>query len=213
MTPSALPAPSAAALEHSAQLRALIRAQIAAAGGAIAFERYMELALYAPGLGYYSAGAIKFGAAGDFITAAECSTLYAHSLAAQCREIFTALGGGCVLELGAGSGRLAAGMLAWLARAGAPPARYYILDVSAELRARQRATLRTRVPELCDRVEWVVRPEDVRMRGVVLASEVLDALPVALFRIATAPQPRVQALVVTSPAMASRSQRDPPMRS
>jgi SAM-dependent MidA family methyltransferase len=197
---SSLPAPPPEALAHSARLTALIRAEIAAGGGSIPFDRYMELALYAPGVGYYSAGAVKLGAAGDFITAAESSGLYAQCVAAQCREILTALGGGCVLELGAGSGALAAGMLASLEREDCLPGRYLILDRSAELRARQRETIRHRVPALADRVVWLDAPMREPMRGVIVASEVVDALPVVLFRIAGSPSTsaRVEALAVTS---------------
>src|SRR6188508_2752405 len=104
--PQGLPEASPQALAHSARLVERIRAEIAAAGGCIGFERYMELALYAPGLGYYSAGSTKLGSAGDFTTAAESSLLYAQCLAAQCAEALGALGGGDVLELGAGSGAL-----------------------------------------------------------------------------------------------------------
>src|SRR5262245_27729339 len=179
-----LPEPSPDARAHSARLSARIRAEIAAAGGSIGFERYMELALYAPGLGYYSAGSTKLGSAGDFTTAAEHSVLYAQCLAAQCAEILAVLDGGDVLELGAGSGALAAQMLAWLARERRLPKRYCILDVSAELRSRQRETIRRRVPELYDRVVWLDRLPASPMRGVILASEVIDALPVALFRVA-----------------------------
>jgi SAM-dependent MidA family methyltransferase len=192
-----LPQPPPEALAHSARVVAHIDGEIDAAGGSIPFERYMELALYAPGLGYYSAGATKLGPAGDFITAAESSTLYARCLAAQCAEVIAALGGGSILELGAGGGRMAAGILAWLAEARCLPERYFILDVSAELRARQRETLRAQVPDLVDRVVWLDRLPAARMRGVVLASEVVDALPVALFRIGSDPAARVEELAVT----------------
>src|SRR5574340_746359 len=106
--------PSADALAHSARLKERICAEMAAAGGSLGFERYMELALYAPGLGYYSAGARKFGAAGDFITAPELSPLFARCLAVQCAALLQVLGGGDILELGAGSGAMAADMLAEL---------------------------------------------------------------------------------------------------
>src|SRR5262245_4488056 len=152
-----LPEPSPEARAHSARLSARIREEIAAAGGSIGFERYMELALYAPGLGYYSAGAAKLGTAGDFTTAAESSTLYARCLADQCGEVLSTLGGGDVLELGAGSGALAAELLGALARTECLPERYCILDVSAELKDRQRATLRQRVPALYERVVWLER--------------------------------------------------------
>src|SRR3569623_2023028 len=132
-----LPPPSTDALQHSAQLRALIVGEIAAAAGAISFARYMELALFAPGLGYYSAGAQKFGAAGDFISAPEISPLFAHCVARQCAQVLRTLGGGDVLEVGAGSGVLAADLLTALAEADSLPIQYFILERSADLRARR----------------------------------------------------------------------------
>jgi SAM-dependent MidA family methyltransferase len=173
-----LPEPEAAALAHSARLAAAIRDDIEAAGGWISFARYMERALYAPGLGYYAAGAAKFGPAGDFVTAPEISPLFAQTLARQAAEIVRATGGS-ILELGAGSGRLAADLLQALERLGALPERYAILEVSADLQARQRERLATTVPALLPRVTWLsALPE--RWRGLVLANEVLDALPVHL---------------------------------
>lgn len=194
-----LPQPDPEAAAHSARVAARIAHEIAACGGAIPFERFMELALYAPGLGYYSAGAAKLGPGGDFTTASEATPLYARCVAAQCHEILEALGGGIVAELGAGSGAFAAELLASLERAGRVPERYLILDVSAELRARQRDTFARRAPGLADRVEWLDRlPAD--LNGVVIANEVVDALPVALFRIAPADAQsgRVQELFVTA---------------
>ena len=120
---STLPLPYADARAHSARVRAHIGAEIAAAGGWIPFARYMELALYAPGLGYYAAGAAKFGAAGDFVTAPELTPLYAHALAVQVAAILDAAPGREVVERGAGSGRLAADLLVALAARGAAPAR------------------------------------------------------------------------------------------
>ena len=186
MTLIDLPEPSEEARAHSARVTAHIHTEIAAAGGHVGFARYMQLALYAPGLGYYSAGAVKLGAGGDFITAAESSTLYADCLAEQCAEILSRIGGGSILELGAGSGALAAEILASLERAECLPDRYLVLEVSADLRARQRETIRRRTPHLEPRVVWLDRPPERAIRGVVLASEVLDALPAALFRIADA---------------------------
>jgi SAM-dependent MidA family methyltransferase len=178
-----LPEPEPAALAHSARLQALIRGEIAAAGGRLPFDRYMDLALYAPGLGYYVAGARKFGAAGDFVTAPEISPLFARCLATQCGEVLGALGGGDLLEFGAGSGVLAADLLQALADAGAPIGEYRILELSPELRERQRATLAERVPHLLPRVRWLDRlPEG--FRGVMLGNEVLDAMPVHRFRVA-----------------------------
>jgi SAM-dependent MidA family methyltransferase len=191
--------PAPEALEHSARVAALIEEQIAAAGGHIGFERFMQLALYAPGLGYYSAGAAKLGESGDFITAAEQSRLYAECLAEQCAEVLSTLRGGSVLELGAGSGTLAAGILAILERADRLPERYLILEVSADLRARQRETIARRAPHLAARVKWLDRLPERPLPGVLLASEVLDALPVALFRIAaSAAERRIESLDVVS---------------
>jgi len=165
---------------HGAQVEARLRAEIARAGGWIGFARYMELALYEPCLGYYSAGASKLGAAGDFVTAPELAPLFGRCLAVQCEEVLGTLGGGELLELGAGSGAMAATLLAELERRDALPRRYRILDVSADLRERQRETIAAAVPGLADRVEWLDRlPGD--FTGVIVANEVLDALPVERF--------------------------------
>jgi SAM-dependent MidA family methyltransferase len=167
---------------HSARLERRICEEIDAHGGWISFERFMEMALYDPGLGYYSAGAIKLGTAGDFVTAPEISPLFSRCMAAQCAEIFEQSGTADILELGAGSGIMAADILSELAVLGRLPERYFILEVSADLRERQRQTLQSRVPTLASRVEWLDRwPQG--LRGVVLANEVLDAMPVQRFRV------------------------------
>jgi SAM-dependent MidA family methyltransferase len=166
---------------HCARVHDYLAAQIAAAGW-MSFERFMELALYAPGLGYYSAGAHKLGAGGDFTTAPELSRLFGACLARQCAEVLNALGEGSILELGAGSGRLAADILARLEQLGRLPERYWILEISADLRERQRRHLAQRVPHLQGRVAWLDRPPDTAFDGLVLANEVLDALPVSRFR-------------------------------
>lgn len=187
--PLALPAPDPAAAAHSARLLDHIRADIVAQGGAISFARFMELALYAPGLGYYQAGARKFGPEGDFITAPELSPLFGRCLAHQCRDILDALGGGTLLELGAGTGIMAADLLQELQTLGAVPTRYAILELSGELRQRQRQTLSERVPQLLDRIVWLDTLPEPGLRGVILGNEVLDALPVERFHI-TAAGPR-----------------------
>ncbi len=166
-----------------------IRAEIAAAGGAISFARFMDLALYAPGLGYYCAGTRKFGSGGDFITAPELSPLFSRCLARQCQEILDALGGGVILELGAGTGIMAADLLLELRALDALPERYAILELSGELRERQRQTLAERAPDLLERVVWLDALPEPGFRGIVLGNEVLDALPVERFRI-TAQGPR-----------------------
>jgi len=174
---SDLPVPAPDATAHSRRVAEHVRAAIRSAGGLIPFSRYMELALYAPGLGYYSAGARKFGIAGDFITAPELSPLFSRCLARQCAEVLTALGGGAILELGAGSGVMAADMLLELQALGHLPEEYLILEVSADLRERQRQTLAAKATALASRVRWLdAVPEE--FLGIILGNEVLDALPV-----------------------------------
>ncbi len=175
-TPIALPPPDAAALAHSQRLVDVIRTAIVVEGGWISFARYMELALYAPGLGYYAAGATKLGPDGDFITAPEMTPLFGQALAVQLAAILDATEGRCVLELGGGSGALAADLLRALANRDALPARYELLEPSPDLRARQQTTLAQRVPELLPLVRWLdVLPESID--GAVIANEVLDAVP------------------------------------
>jgi len=177
-----LPPLTAVEHEHSDRLLRRICEEIERAGGWIGFARFMELALYEPGLGYYSAGARKLGASGDFVTAPEISPLFSRCLARQCAEIADHLTPCDVLELGAGSGIMAADVLAELARIDRLPGRYAILELSADLRERQRETLRNQVPELFERVVWL-DALPTGFSGVVLANEVLDAFPVERFRI------------------------------
>ncbi len=169
---------------HSAALVQRIREVIEAEGGWIGFDRFMQLALYEPGLGYYSAGARKFGAAGDFVTAPEVAPVFSRCLALQCAEVIRELGPESrLLELGAGSGVMAAELLAELERQGALPAEYWILDLSADLRERQHATLQQHVPHLLPRVQWLDSLPDEPFIGMILANEVLDALTVERFAI------------------------------
>lgn len=175
---SMLPAPTPDALAHSQHVAAHLRTLIVNAGGWIPFSRYMEAALYAPGLGYYAAGAMKFGAAGDFVTAPEMTPLFGRTLAHAIAPVLSETGGE-VLELGAGSGRLAVDMLGELECLDTLPARYSILEVSADLRQRQQEILAHALPHLCERVRWLdALPE--QFKGVILGNEVLDALPVEL---------------------------------
>ena len=151
------------------------------AGGSISFRRYMELALYAPGLGYYVAGASKLGPSGDFVTAPHVSPLFSQALANQCAQVLGQLPGGAVLEFGAGTGIMCADILRRLERLGRLPQHYLILEVSPDLRERQAETLQARVPWLSERVRWLERlPQG--FSGLVLANEVLDAMPVHRFR-------------------------------
>ncbi|MHB1403402.1 MAG: class I SAM-dependent methyltransferase [Thiobacillus sp.] len=173
-----LPAPTPDALAHSQRVAAHLHALIDAAGGWIPFSRYMEAALYAPGLGYYAAGAMKFGAAGDFVTAPEMTPLFGRTLAHAIAPVLVETGGE-VLELGAGSGRLAADLLGELERLDALPARHSILEVSADLRQRQQEVLARDLPQLAGRVQWL-DALPAHFGGVILGNEVLDALPVEL---------------------------------
>lgn len=173
---STLPTPTPEAARHSARLIETIRDDIANQGGWISFARYMYLALYAPGLGYYTAGADKFGESGDFVTAPELSSLFGRTLACQLVEIMND-SAAHILELGAGSGKLAVDILFELDRQGNLPASYCILEVSADLRARQQDLLQQRLPHLIDRVHWL-DSIPTRFCGAIIANEVLDALPV-----------------------------------
>ena len=181
---SALPVPSAEALKASEQLTAHITAEIGRVGGWIPFSRYMEMALYEPGLGYYSNPGQVFGAAGDFVTAPELTPLFGATLARQVspwlKDPALAGSGQVVLEVGGGSGMLAAQLLNALDNVGHHEVRYLILELSAERREHQRQTLRSLAPGLMDRVGWLdTFPE--RFAGVVVGNELLDAMPVQLF--------------------------------
>jgi SAM-dependent MidA family methyltransferase len=165
---------------HSKAAEALIRERLVAAGGWLSFEQFMDLALYAPGFGYYSAGSVKIGAGGDFVTAPEVSDLFSRCVARQCADVLAETGGE-ILELGAGTGRMAATILQSLATLGVLPDRYAILEVSADLTDRQRTRIEQLPAELRDRVVWLDRLPATPIRGVVLANEVLDALPFKRF--------------------------------
>jgi SAM-dependent MidA family methyltransferase len=177
-----LPEPTPEERARNAALAAVLRAEIDAAGGALPFARFMELALYAPQLGYYTGGKHKFGPEGDFITAPELGKVFARCLARLCAPILEATRGD-ILEAGAGSGALAAELLLELERLGALPGTYFILELSNELRARQRETIATRAPHLTARVHWLDTLPTTGFRGVVLGNELLDALPVERFRV------------------------------
>jgi SAM-dependent MidA family methyltransferase len=166
-----LPPPSPEETAHSERMRSLIQGEIERAGW-VSFARYMELALYSPGLGYYSSG--RLGT--DFVTAPEMSPLFARTLARQAIEILDQCGGG-ILEFGAGSGRLALDLMRELKSLGKLPTRYSIIELSVELAARQRQLIAGHAPQWLDRFEWLAKlPE--RFGGLVLANEVLDAMPV-----------------------------------
>jgi SAM-dependent MidA family methyltransferase len=182
-----MPEPDAAQRQHQAAVEAALDARLAAAGGWLRFDEYFAQLMYAPGLGYYSAGAAKIGAAGDFTTAPERSPLFGACLARACAPLITGanagVGGahGDVLELGAGTGALAESMLLRLATLDALPAHYYILEVSPDLRERQRTRLAALPPAIAARVRWLDALPAAPVAGVILANEVADALPFRCF--------------------------------
>jgi SAM-dependent MidA family methyltransferase len=175
---SALPPPSPDASAHSQQLAEHIASTIVAEGEWIRFSRYMELALYAPGLGYYAAGARKFGSEGDFVTSPEISPMFAKCLALQAAQVLKDVGGD-ILELGPGSGVFAADLWESLKEIGTLPRRYLLLEVSPDLRERQRALLAQRFPADIDHFEWIDRLP-AKIRGLVVANEVLDVVPCSI---------------------------------
>lgn len=172
-----LPPASDIALAHSHTLQKVIQTEIQAAEGWIPFAQYMNLALYAPGLGYYSGGSAKFGGAGDFVTAPEISSLFGRTLARQIIQVFELTKVANILEFGAGSGKLALDLLLELEKSDHLPEKYFILEVSAELRRRQQCLFNERAPHLAPLLEWLEQLPS-QFNGVILANEVLDAMPV-----------------------------------
>ena len=166
---------------HSEKVGNKIREEIQKSGY-ISFSRFMAIALYAPGLGYYCVGTEKIGAHGDFITAPEISPLFAQCLAAYCQNVLQPLDTKNILEIGAGTGRLAIGILRELAQQNALPEHYYILDLSPELQQRQRQTITENAPQFLDRIEWLSELPSTPFKGVIIANEVLDAMPVTIFQ-------------------------------
>ncbi len=179
-----LPEPDEAAKRRSRDLCSCISSACEQQGGSMAFSSFMNMALYQPGLGYYSGGLQKFGEAGDFITAPEVSSLFSRCVARQVAQVFNELGQADMLEFGAGSGVMAADILLELERLLALPAHYLIVELSTELRERQKQTIMDRAPHLIEKVLWLDSLPDQPIQGVVVANEVLDAMPVECFRIA-----------------------------
>lgn len=175
-----LPHPDAASAAQSKRVAAHLRDHIG--DGEISFAEFMHEALYAPGLGYYAAGSTKFGEAGDFITAPEVSSLFGAVVGRQISEVLDSMGGGTVMEYGAGSGKLAVDIIRAMERRNALPERYQILEVSPDLQERQEATIRETTPYFVEQVEWLSQPPQA-FRGVVVANEVLDALPFERFMV------------------------------
>lgn len=179
-----LPEPDKISAEHSQKLSAQIRQTIADSGGSISFSEFMQLALYAPAMGYYAAGQRRFGAEGDFVTAPELGDVFGQCLAHQVAEVFGEIDGPCdVLEFGAGSGRLAVTLVNELEKLAALPEHYFILETSADLQQRQRDKIAVELPQHIERFVWLDCMPEQPITGVVLANEVLDAMPVAMFEI------------------------------
>jgi SAM-dependent MidA family methyltransferase len=168
---------------HSEQLQSMIRKEIQQQGGVISFAQFMQMALYEPALGYYTSTQRKLGADGDFVTAPEISPLFGRCLAHFCQQALQGISTGSILEFGAGSGRMAADILLALEERHALPSSYLILELSAELKQRQRQTLEQKAPHLLGRVEWLQSLPEPGFRGIILANELLDAMPVHRFRV------------------------------
>lgn len=174
-----LPIPPAVLQDQSNALKTILKQQIAISGR-ISFAEYMHLCLYAPGLGYYSSPLTKFGKDGDFVTAPEISPLFSYCLAKYTNTAFETLSQHQILEIGAGTGTMAAHILQYFEKYTLKLTKYYILEVSADLRAKQKQTIFNIAPSMLDKVIWL---DDLpqAFNGVVLANELIDAMPIHLF--------------------------------
>lgn len=170
-------------LNINEQLIQTIRQQIIQSGGAISFATFMQLALYAPNLGYYNTEKRIFGRGGDFVTASEISPLFAACIARQCQQILTALGSGDILEIGAGSGVFAKNVLLELQKLDCLPRQYFIYEISPALRAQQLQLFELECPELLKHVRWLNQLPSAGINGIIFANEVLDALPATCFQV------------------------------
>lgn len=178
-----LPQPSVEASDHQQRLFDYLQKQYQLKQH-LSFAEFMQIALYAPGLGYYSAGMTKLGKDGDFVTAPEISPLFSQCIANQCAEIFAELNSlSVILELGAGTGRMATDLLLHLKAQQSLPKQYWILEVSADLRQRQQALLKQALPDYYPHIKWLDRIPTEKFNGIILANEVLDAMAVELFQI------------------------------
>ncbi len=181
---SGLPEPDKVSAEHSHKLAVEIKQIIMEKGGAIPFSEFMNLALYAPAMGYYVAGQVRFGAEGDFVTAPELGDVFGRCLARQVSQVLSAIDGESdVLEFGAGSGRLAVSLIKELEHLDVLPERYLILETSPDLQQRQKQTIRQQAPQHVERFVWLDSMPEQAINGVVLANEVLDAMPVEMFAV------------------------------
>jgi len=175
---STLPIPDEFALKLSESLQEKIRLAIINNGGSISFEQYMQMALYEPGLGYYSAGSSKFGEQGDFVTAPEISPLFSRCIARQCQQVLSEISSSDIFELGPGTGTMAIDIMRELKRNNSLPETYYLLELSADLRQRQQLNIKNVIPQLEERFVWLDRLPEEKIKGVILANEVIDAMPV-----------------------------------
>jgi len=175
---SILPSPDELALKLSESLQEKIRLAIIYNGGSISFEQYMQMALYEPGLGYYSAGSSKFGEQGDFVTAPEISPLFSRCIARQCQQVLSEISSSSIFELGPGTGTMAIDIMRELKRNNSLPETYYLLEPSADLCQRQQLNIKNTIPQLEDRFVWLDRLPEEKLKGVILANEVIDAMPV-----------------------------------
>lgn len=180
-----LPIPSDLELEQQRKLEHYLRDKMRQGGGCLTFSQFMQDVLYARGLGYYQSGTQKFGRDGDFVTAPELSPLFAHCLAKQCQQVLQALnddeGSTVIFELGAGSGRLAADLLTKLESLQCLPTHYWILEPSPDLQQRQQQLLQQQCPAQFSRIKWLDQLPSMSFNGVIIANEVMDALPVERF--------------------------------
>ena len=175
---STLPIPDEFAIKLSESLQEKIRLAIINNGGSISFEQYMQMALYEPGLGYYSAGSSKFGEQGDFVTAPEISPLFSRCIARQCQQVLSEIFSSSIFELGPGTGTMAIDIMLELKRNNSLPETYYLLEPSADLRQRQQHNIKNTIPQLEERFVWLDRLPKEKITGVILANEVIDAMPV-----------------------------------
>ena len=170
------------ALSNSKKLSTIIKDFVNKQGGAVGFDQYMELALYHEDLGYYCGGSQKFGVDGDFITAPEISTIFSRCLASQCIQILDDLKESSIFEIGAGDGVMAKDLLLEMKKRDSLPKKYFILEVSAELRKRQKKLLKRSIPQYISNIIWLNKMPKKKIKGIILANEVLDALPVVRFK-------------------------------
>lgn len=175
--------PEGSACSHSAAVARYIRERIEDAGGVLPFDQYMDAVLYAPGLGYYATGTRKFGEGGDFITAPEMGPLFGQCLAHEVGPVLEMIDAPCVLEFGAGSGALAQSLIEALVASGQLPSRYCILEISPDLRERQRERLEPLAKSYGLTIEWLEQIPSEPLHGVILANEVVDAFAVTRFRV------------------------------